>query len=135
MLETLRCFITKTFLLSLTILLSFSALASSSCNVKARIKIERSENRQYLWCLGEAGDPFSEEFLTSRNFKFHSLTRDECDQAAQELIGQEVTVKFLEGPLLGMVILYHEPHFYECSGKVESIRKIKYKLKRSSTKG
>jgi hypothetical protein len=127
----------KVLLFSLTLLYSLSTLASTSstCNVSARIKIERANNRQYLWCRGDFCDTFINNFITVRNFKFYNNTRDECDLAAQDLIGQEVTAKFLETPPLGMVLLYHEPHYYECSGEIESIRKIKYKVKRSRSKG
>jgi hypothetical protein len=106
------------------------AYAKSVCKIKADIKIEKAFNRAYLWCLGNMDDNFEGEFETRRQFTFRDVTKEECDDLAKDMVGDTVTVKFLEGPPLGMVLLAPmEPMIYECVGTVEKIKKIKFKSK------
>jgi hypothetical protein len=121
----------KTSLVLSALILASTGAQAGRCRIKTSVKVERGSNPQYLYCLGDGGDPFSYEFSTTRSFKRSAATKEECLEIAESMIGESVLVQFMEGYPLGMAIFGPmEPRRYECSGEIEKIRKIKFKASR-----
>lgn len=119
----------KIILLSLLSLLTISTSAfarSSKCKVKTKIKILKSENKYYNYCLGNFSEDGDGYYYDYRSYKFYDLSRLECENTVtKDIIGQRVTVKTLSELNTGFLIL-GEPHYNECDGTIESIIKTKY---------
>lgn len=98
----------------------------SKCVVKLKFKVERENNRQYLWCL----DGFEEDgpgyFYTTRRYVMKGISKEECDKQAYTSIGEKAELPFVSAPPAGMVIVMEQDP-YRCEGVVESVHKIKYR--------
>jgi hypothetical protein len=123
----------KTTLLLSAMILTTTLAQAGTCRIKTSVKVERDSNPQYLYCLGDIGDPFSDEYSTSRSFKRFASSKEECQALAESMLGEEVAVRTMESYPLGMVILAPmEPRYYECNGVIEKITKVKFKAAKTS---
>lgn len=118
----------KTSLILSAILLSASLVQAGTCRIRTAVKVERANNPLYWYCQSDLADPFTDEFYTSRTYKRSAETKEECSDLAQNMLGEEVVVGFLEGIPAGMILVAPmEPRVHECHGTIDEITKIKFK--------
>lgn len=125
------------FLIALTSLIfASSAFARkpkpSKCVVKVIFKVERENNRNYFWCLGDWDEDGYHYFLTRRRFAFKNISEEDCNATAEQAIGQKVKLQFIDSPPLGFVpSIPIESEVVHCTGVAESVHSIKYRAARN----
>ena len=110
------------YLVIAIITLFTSSAFASKCRVKYEVTIRKSENarRDYFSCTS-GSSLYEEQMTTGRSQVSYDLSKKECHQFAQELIGQRIQVQFLE------MVVGDEGLYTTCYGEITHIRKIKYK--------
>jgi len=108
-------------ILALTISTFAHAERASKCRVKYEVTIKRSENSRADYNGCSMGSAYEEQMTTARSQKMYDVSKQECHEFAQSLIGQRVEVQFLE------MVVGTEALYSECNGTITDIRKIKYR--------
>lgn len=115
-------------LMLLSISMNSFAARESKCVVKLKYKVERQDNKQYLWCLDDWEEDGQNYFYTTRRYVTRGVSEQECNEIANDSIGLQSTLQFVAAPPMGMVLLVDlDQDPYQCDGTVVEISKIKYK--------
>lgn len=116
----------RLFLLILlsTFISTSSSAWDSKCKVEVEIQIQNTANPDYINCLDDRIEDSPGKFIVHRSHTFRNISEDVCkNDITDMLLDQKIEVPFSDQ----FYFLGLEPFEFKCSGKIISVKEIKYK--------